>query len=241
MYDITAEVKSMLSKKEFETIVQKLLFKKRNIYSFEKKDQIVHFADTKDCKLYHKTPLTVRYRRNTQLLETTIKIHGRTMEQIKKLMKQYNDYKHHELKCEVDAVPHGTPSISFTMKHFQPNVFQAFSFTHMPKDFLSDVQREVFREHTTISLKDLRFTAPIQSKAFKFRTGYKEFESISLEERKIPHLFGEKVFEISAKTTAFTKHTGDHFDALLKKMNVHVFEKGKFKKERFYEAFFGIS
>lgn len=189
MYERVAEIKTMVSKKEFEKVIELLLFKKRNIYSFEKKDQVVYFADTKTCELYKKSPLLLRYRRNNELLETTLKISGLTSPQIEKIITKYGQLPNHEIKCEIDQVPNGKATVSVGIKHLQANIFQAFSFTNKPKDFLSEAQQKLFDKFSSVDCNDLKFTIPIQSKAFKFRTGYKEFESLTLEEWKIPHLF----------------------------------------------------
>lgn len=59
-----AEIKMIISKKDFKKLSEQLL--QESGLDFEKKEQIVYFADTPDHSLFAKDKLLIRMRRNNE-------------------------------------------------------------------------------------------------------------------------------------------------------------------------------
>lgn len=236
----SAEIKLSVSRKEFLQLYQILLDHDKDDLNIEMKEQIVYFADNEQLEFYQKKHLAVRYRRSNRWLEVVVKKRWISKHEFEKLERHYAKTPNHELKLDVDQISEKSKTLSCILKHTINSMHQSFAFYHSPYELLSEEQKNFLGRFIKTDLKKLRFLIPIQSKTFIFPSEFKEFDTISLEEWKMPKLFWSKFYEITAKTTYYQKNTIEHFFDLCKKLWVSLHDSSMFKTERLYNAYFNV-
>lgn len=237
----SAEIKLAVSKKEFLYLYQTLLDRDKNDLNIEMKEQIVYFADNQDLVLFRKENLIVRYRRSNRWLEVVVKKRWITKKQFEVLEKHYNDIPNHTFKLDIDQISPTHKTLSCILKYTLNSVHQSFAFYESPYALLTEHQKDFLWKFSNSDLRDLRFLIPIQSKTFIFPSEFKEFETISLEEWRMPKLFWDKFYEITAKTSFYQKDTLDHFFKLCKKLDISLHGLSLYKTEWLYNAYFNVS
>lgn len=240
MYWKHAELKCSVSKSDFLHLYQTLLEQDKKTLDMEMKEQIVYFADNTSLDYYKKNQIAVRYRWNNRGLEVIVKKRWLTVKKFEKIEKQFWCLSHHELKIDVDQISTKTKTISCVLKYTYNSIHQSFAFFKSPVELLSDVQKEFIWEFTDHEIEWLRFLIPIQSKTFIFPCEYKEFELISLEERRVPKLFWNRFYEITFKTSNYNKNTVRHFIKLCEKYNIPLHWEWEYKTQWLYDAYFNV-
>lgn len=236
----SAEIKLSVSRKEFLQLYELLLNEDKENLNMEMKEQIVYFADNEALEFYQKKHLAIRFRWSNRGLEVVVKKRWITRAQFKKIEQHFKDIPNHNLKLDIDQVSKDSKTLSCILRYTLNSVHQSFAFYNEPYDLLSEPQKEFLERFTKTDLKKLRFLIPIQSKTFIFPSEFKEFESISLEERRMPKLFGSKFYEITAKTSFYQKKTVDHFFQLCDKMDISLHNMNIYKTEWLYNAYFNV-
>ncbi len=120
------------------------------------------------------------------------------------------------------------------------SIHQSFAFYNKPIDFLSDEQKQFIHLFAHKKIDSLRFLIPIQSKTFVFPCDYKEFELISLEERRMPKLFGNRFYEITFKTSCYWKKSITHLTDLCNKYKIQLHTNWVYKTQWLYDAYFNV-
>ncbi len=237
----SAEIKLAVSKKEFLYLYQILLDRDKNDLNIEMKEQIVYFADNEALDLFRKKDLIARYRRSNRWLEVVVKKRWITRKEFERLERAYANIPNHILKLDIDQISPTHKTLSCILKYTLNSVHQSFAFYESPYSLLTEYQKDFLWKFTKTDLKDLRFLIPIQSKTFIFPSEFKEFETISLEERRMPKLFWGKFYEITAKTSFYQESTLDHFFKLCKKLDISLHSITMYKTAWLYDAYFNVS
>lgn len=204
------------------------------------KEQIVYFADDKELNYFTHKNMAIRYRRNNRWLEVIVKKRWIAKDRLKKIEKQFWELVDHELKIDIDQISTDTKTVSCVLKYMHNSVHQSFAFYNKPVDFLSSEQKQFIRLFTAKNPDSLRFLIPIQSKTFIFPSDYKEFDLISLEERRMPKLFGNRFYEITFKTGHYSKQTIKHFKDLCDKYDIPLSANWEYKTQWLYNAYFNV-
>lgn len=237
----SAEIKLAVQKKEFLYLYQRLLDRDKNDLNIEIKEQIVYFADNESLDFFRKEGLIVRFRWSNRWLEVVVKKRWITKNEFEKLEQHYSNIPNHIFKLDVDQITPTHKTFSCILKYSMNSVHQSFAFYQSPESLLTEQQKNFLWSFVKTDLEKLRFLIPIQSKTFIFPAEFKEFETISLEEWRMPRLFGGKFYEITAKTPFYQKKTVDHFFALCHKLDIPLHGIGMYKTEWLYDAYFNVS
>lgn len=227
-------------KKEFLHAYQTLLDGDKDSLDMEIKQQIVYFADNQELYFYKKKQLMIRYRWSNKWLEVVVKKRWISKSDYKKLEHHFAELVDHQLKVEVDQISHDSKTLSCTLRHVFNSMHQSFAFYNDPADLLSEEQKRFLGFFTEKEVKSLHFLIPIQSKTFIFPSEFKEFDSISLEEWRMPKLFGSRFYEFTAKTTSYDKKTVDHFLSLCENLDITVHKGGMYKTQWLYDSYFNV-
>lgn len=233
-----AEIKMILSEKDYTQLMAKLFWQYNG--DFWKKEQVIYFADNHELDFFKKEKLLLRYRWNNQGLEVVTKKRNVDKVMIEKIDKEFKAMEDHSIKFEVDQVSRDSYTISCSLRHVLPNIHQSFPFYHTPLELLSQPQLDFIKIFSETKLNTLMYLIPIKSKDFTFPVSYKEFDSLSLSSWKIPHLYDNKIHEISMKTLTYDKKSIDHFLDYIDKLGISVNGDGMFKTNRVYETYFGV-
>lgn len=240
MFGKSAELKLVVQKKDFMRLYQHLLNKDSDAMDMQIKEQIVYFADNHALDYFKKKKLAIRYRRNNRWLEVVVKKRGVNKHEYEKLEHLYGTIPNHELRVDIDQISHHEKTFSCSLKHTFNSVHQSFAFYRHPHELLTDEQLGFLKRYITKDATWLHFLIPIQSKTFIFPCAYKEFDQIALEEWRMPRLFGNKLYEVTVKTSCYTKKTVSHFTTLCEEFDLPYHEVGMYKTQRLYEAYFDI-
>lgn len=228
----------IISKKDYETLSEKFIQERGD--NFKKKEQIIYFADNHKLTFFKDEKLLLRYRRNNQWLEVVTKKRDVDKKTVALIDKHFKDLEDHSIKFEVDQVSREGSTISCSLKHVVPNVHQSFPFFRDPSELLTDAQKKFISLFYDGKINDLMYLIPIKSKDFSFPISYKEFDSVTISQWIIPHLYDNKIFEISMKTLTYDKKSIDHFLDYADKLGISVNDDGIFKTKWVYETYFGI-
>jgi len=135
-----AEIKMVISKKEYNSLIEKLMSEYGS--EFEKREQIIYFADSHDLELFRKEKVLLRYRWNNQGLEVVVKKRNVDKNTIAKIDEKFRTLEDHSIKFEVDQVSRHAHTISCSLRHILPNIHQSFPFYRQPQELLSPSQVE---------------------------------------------------------------------------------------------------
>ncbi len=169
-----AEIKMIISKKDFKKLSHALL--QESGLDFEKKEQIVYFADTLDHSLFTKDKMLIRMRRNNEGLDVVAKKRGMSKEDLKFVDEHFSGDEEHTLKFEIDQISSNNKTISCSLRRFIPNIHQSFPFSKEPITLMSQLQKDFIHHFSNHKIRELRYLIPIKSKSFSFPQSYKELE-----------------------------------------------------------------
>ena len=236
-----AELKAIVSKKDFLHLYQRLLEQDKSDLDMEVREQIVYFADMQDLSLFSKQKIAIRFRRSNRWLEVVVKKRGVTEKDMRLIQKHCHTVENHTIKIDIDQVSDDKSTVSCSLRYIYNSMHQSFAFLYNPHDLLTDLQKDFLGLWSKKSYEKLRFLIPIQSKTFVFPYEYKEFEAISLEEWRMPHIFGNKFYEITLKTIDYNpKKTYKHFLNLLADLDITPQKNGMYKTQWLYDAYFNV-
>ncbi len=240
MIGYPAELKAKISGKTFEAALTEL-DKKGKWLNYTLNQRIVYFADTTKLDVYHSGKVLIRFRRNNEILESVVKIKHSLLYDLKNIRKEFSNLENHILKIDGDGTTTEDVQWSMAIKFRFTNVNPAFPFFDAPAKYITPLQKKLLKKLVPkIDIKKLKFGIPIESKAYTFDTDAKEFTAITLEERRLPRLLGDKVFEVSLKTETYNDKTQKHFLKYLDELGIDVSAEEKFKTERYYRSFFNV-
>jgi len=236
-----AELKIVLSKKDFYRLYAAFLDQDKEFFDIKVKEQIVHFADNHDLEFYLKYWIVLRYRWNNKWLEVVVKMRWVSHDEYKKINKKYNDIPNHDLKVDIDQISEKKKTISCILKYTQSNIDQAFAFYNNPEDLLSTEQHKLLSSWLWKRVKDLKFLIPISSKAFIFPIrDFTHFDSITLEEWRLPKLFDNTLYECSLKTSAYSKQTIKQLLKFCDAYEIHYRLQPQYKTQWLYNNYFSL-
>jgi hypothetical protein len=170
-----------------------------------------------------------------------VKIRGISSDDYQKIQKKYDELPNHQLKIDIDQIAEKKKTISCILKYTQTNIDQTFAYFNNPEDLLSNEQHKFINDRTNKDAKNLKFIMPINSKVFIFPIrDFTHFETISLEERKMPKLFDNIFYECTLKTTEYSKHTLKQFVKFCDAYKIHYRLQPQYKTQWLYSSYFGI-
>lgn len=146
----------------------------------------------------------------------------------------------HTLKFEIDQISETHKTISCSLRHFIPNIHQSFPFSTKPIELVTPLQKNFIHHFTKHKIRELQYLIPIKSKSYSFQNSYKELEGLTLSQWTIPHLYDNKIHEISMKTLSYTDDTIKHFLKYIDELDIGVNNDGMFKTNWVYQTYFGI-
>lgn len=240
MISYPAELKAKISGKTFDALIEKLNRADDGL-NFTYNQRIVYFADTPDLDVYNSGKVLIRFRWNNEILESVIKIRQTALYDLKNLRKQFEGVEGHTLKISGDVGTGKEVKWGIVIKFRYQNINPAFTFFSSPTDYLSPLQKKFIKKIAPeIDVRKLKFGIPIESKACVFDTDYKEFVSLTLEEWRLPRLFGNKLYEISVKTETYNDKSHKHFLSYLETLDISVSDTLSLKTQRFYHNYFNL-
>jgi hypothetical protein len=240
MIGYPVEFKAKISSKVFDDALARLNEKTKFI-NFALNQRIVYFVDTPGLDVFHSGKVLIRFRWNNECLESVVKVRHSPKHTIENIRKEYADIPNHTLKVDGDGLLEKEIQRSFSMKYFHTNIRPSFTFFTQPADYLSEFQKKLVKKLAPkVDIKTLKYGIPIESNACKFDIEFKEFSSITLEEWKLPHLLGDKLHELSAKTETYTEKSQKHLLKFLDDMHIDISGDSIFKTTWYYHSYFNI-
>lgn len=228
----------IISKRDFKILSEKLI--QEAWLAFEKKEQIIYFADTADHSLFTKEKVLIRMRWSNEGLDVVVKKREMTPEDIAYVDTHFSQDIDHGIKLEIDQISENNKTVSCSLRHFVPNIHQSFPFSKSPVHLMTDLQKDFIHHFSNHKIRELRYLIPIKSKVCSFPHHYKELENLTLSQWTIPHLYNNKIHEISMKTLSYNDETISHFLKYMDELKVFVNNDGMFKTNRVYQTYFGI-
>lgn len=204
------------------------------------KDEIIYFSDTQDHALYSKDKLLIRMRWRNQWLDVVTKKRDLTKKDIEYIEENYSDIENHHVKYEIDQVSEDNKTKSCALVHFIEWVHQSFPFKQPAIELLTDAQKKFIHHFTDRKIKELYYLIPIKSKSYSITLDHKYFTELSICQWSVPHIYDNKIYEISLKTLSYHEWTINAFKDYIKSLDIEINSNWIFKTNRVYETYFGI-